>query len=243
MTTKSAEETMIALRSALSECMETYEFVQAIIEGDKSVIFALQGDWYITYVHNKNVSEDALIVDLPMLTDEILQQYEEIEAVDKQDRDAFISAIRESGCINELQEVMYERFQVCITERTQLMADRLATGLTNSPYIIRPIDWQGAGLEARVIVNSVDLGDLLTLYRHLQDEDDFLKWLQGQLKDAKPTIPELAQHLHRLYCIAHGKMRTADAWAMTEIASLWEDLGEERQSFFLLYAKAVRGEN
>lgn len=241
MTTKSGEETMTALRSALSQCMESYEFLQAILEGDKSVIFT-QGDWYITYLHNKNISEDALIVDLPTFTDEAFQ-YEEIAAVDRHDTDALISAIKESGYFAELEDAMYEHFQTCITERAHLMADKLAARLQSSPYIVKPIDWQEAGLEARIIVNGVDLGDLLVLYRHLQDEDDFLKWLQGQLKDAKPTILELAQHVHRLYCLAHGKMRPADAWTMPEIASLWEDLGEERQSFFLLYAKAVRGEN
>ena len=240
MTTKSAEKTMMALRSALSECMESYEFLQAILEGDKSVIFT-EGDWYITYVPNKDVSEDALIVDLPPLTDEAFQ-YEEIEAVDRHDRDAFIAAIKESGYINELQEAMYERFQACIAERAHGMADQLEARLQDSPYIVRPIDWQNAGLEARVTINSVDAGDLLTLYHHLQDEDDFLKWLQGELKDAKPTTLDLAQQMHRLYCAAHSHMRPAEAWAMPEIADLWEDLGKEHQSFFLEYAKAAQGE-
>jgi len=240
---KSGEETMEALRSALSECMESYQFRQAIVEGDKSVVFALQGeDWYIAYIHNKNVGEDVLVVDLPALTDEILQQYEEIEEVDRRHTDAFISAIKESGCINELQELMYENFQQAITGRAQLMADQLEARLQSSPYIIRPIAWQEAGLEARIIVNGIDLGDLLKLYRQLQEEDDFLGWVQGQLKDTKPTILEFAQHLHQLYCTAHSKMRPAEAWAMPEIAELWEDLGGERQSFFLLYAKTVRGE-
>lgn len=241
MTTKSGEETMTALRSALSECMESYEFMQAIVDGDKSVIFALQGDWYITYVHNKNIDEGALIVDLPTITDEA-SQYEEIEAIDRRNTDALISAVKESGYINELQEVMYENFQVAIAKQAHLMADQLAAKLQRSPYIVRPIDWLTAGLGARIIINGIDTGDLLTLFHHLQDEDDFLKWLQGQLKDAKPTILELAQHMHWLYCLAHGKMRPADAWAMPEIAALWENLGKERQSFFLLYAKAVRGE-
>jgi hypothetical protein len=204
----SAEDTMIALHSALSECMESYEFMQAILEGDKSVVFINLEDWYITYVHNKDIGDDSLIVDLPVLTDEVLQRYEEIEVVDRRDRDAFISAIKESGCIDELQEAMYQNFQDAINKWAQLMADRLTARLQNSPYIIRPIE---ARLEARVVLNGVDMGDLLTLYRHLQDEHDFLGWLQGQLKDAKPTIEEeIRQALWRLTALRKRVVKAND---------------------------------
>jgi hypothetical protein len=93
--------------------------------------------------------------------------------------------------------------------------------------------------DCNVVINHVDLGELLTLYHHLQDEDDFLIWLQSQLAKAEPTLLDLAKLLHQLYSVALTK---TCAWSyMTEVAPLWDNLGEERQAFFLQYAREMRG--
>ncbi len=58
--------------------------------------------------------------------------------------------------------------------------------------------------------------------------------------DAKTLA--MAQDLHRLYCLALGK--AIPAWShMTEVAALWDDLGPERQRFFIQYAKEVQDNN
>ena len=55
------------------------------------------------------------------------------------------------------------------------------------------------------------------------------------------TTREAAQELHRLYNLALGK--TPSAWShMTEVAAIWEELGEERQQFFIQFTKEIRRE-
>lgn len=57
----------------------------------------------------------------------------------------------------------------------------------------------------------------------------------------RPTTLETAQELHRIYNLALGKTRLAWPY-MTEVAAVWEELGEERQQFFIQFAKEIRRE-
>jgi hypothetical protein len=51
---------------------------------------------------------------------------------------------------------------------------------------------------------------------------------------------ESAQHLHRLYCIAHGEITSEHV--MREVAAVWDELGRARQEFFFRLARAEKEE-
>jgi hypothetical protein len=53
-------------------------------------------------------------------------------------------------------------------------------------------------------------------------------------------ILESAQHLHRLYCLAHGEITSEHV--MREVAAVWDELGRARQEFFFRLARAEREE-
>jgi hypothetical protein len=53
-------------------------------------------------------------------------------------------------------------------------------------------------------------------------------------------IVDSAQHLHRLYSIAHGDITSEHV--MREVAAVWDELGRARQEFFFRLARAEREE-
>jgi hypothetical protein len=57
------------------------------------------------------------------------------------------------------------------------------TGAINEyrQYQLTPIDWQHDGLDAPIIVNGVEIGDLLTVYTRFR-EDAFLGWLKDAVE-------------------------------------------------------------
>jgi hypothetical protein len=145
---RSAEEIMIALLSAQSSCMESQEFIRAVVEGDKSVVLSDDGTWLVLYAPNKNFSDDTLVVDIPTLSDEAFQ-YEEIEAVDRSDVGALVLAIMNSDYYAVLEDAQWECFQKAVTGWAKDMATALTAALPKSLYTPQPIDWQGAGLQRR----------------------------------------------------------------------------------------------
>lgn len=94
--------------------------------------------------------------------------YERLDTVEAQ-REAWLQAWVPTGD-KQLDE---ER------ERARLAANILYSSY-KSYYRIDPIDWQEKGLQATVTFNGVHLGDLLTVYNRMREDDRFPAWLRSK---------------------------------------------------------------
>ncbi len=94
--------------------------------------------------------------------------YERLDTVEAQ-REAWLQAWVPTGD-EQLDE---ER------ERARLAANILYSSY-KSYYRIDPIDWQEKGLQATVSFNGVGLGDLLTVYNRMREDDRFPAWLRSK---------------------------------------------------------------
>lgn len=75
-------------------------------------------------------------------------------------------------------------------EQARLAALWLTSAIRGLQYVVEPIDWQHDGLHAEVIVNNHHIGDLLTVYNHLRQEESFLAWL-------RPKLSNIVQFAHQ----------------------------------------------
>jgi predicted DNA-binding transcriptional regulator AlpA len=94
--------------------------------------------------------------------------YERLDAVEAQ-REAWLQPWSPTG-----DETLDEE-----RERARLAANILYSSY-KSYYRIDPIDWQEEGLKATVTFNDVQLGDLLSVYNHMREDDNFLSWLRSK---------------------------------------------------------------
>ncbi len=72
-------------------------------------------------------------------------------------------------------------------ERARLAANILYSSY-KSYYYIDPIDWQEKGLQATVTFNNVELGDLLMVYTHMREDDNFATWLRERGVDRSAQL-------------------------------------------------------